>query len=95
MKAFYVPVSSIKEAAKIMEVLAQYDQFQFDNRIKPDYCNMGGLDIYDNNADGEGNPGWVSWEDEKTGITDPAEYIKHCALNKKTQRHRGAKHEHV
>lgn len=33
-KSFKVPVTGIEEAAMIMAVLAEYDLFQFENRIK-------------------------------------------------------------
>lgn len=39
-KEFNVEVSSIEEAKKIMDVLAEYDLFQYENRIKGDYANM-------------------------------------------------------
>lgn len=57
--AFYVFVSSPDEAKKLLSVLADYDLFQYENRIKPDYCNTGGLQVFE---DGE----WLEWEDEKT-----------------------------
>lgn len=43
MKAFEFLVKDMVEGKKIMEVLADYDTFQFENNIKPDYSNMGGL----------------------------------------------------
>lgn len=43
MKAFEVPVASRAEGKRLCDVLADYDAFQFDNKIKPDYCNMGGV----------------------------------------------------
>lgn len=64
MRAFEVPVSSVEEAAKIMTVLAEYDLFQFENRVKPDYCNTGGLLVFE---EGE----WVDWEDPETFEDDP------------------------
>ena len=64
-KSFEVPVSSVDEAKKILTVLADYDAFQLDNNIKCDYCNAGGLVVYDEDADGEGNPGWIDWEDDE------------------------------
>ena len=67
MKAFHVDVASPKEAQKIMFVLAEYDRFQFENRIKPDYCNAGGLEVYSADCDGEGNEGWEEWYDEESG----------------------------
>lgn len=67
MKPFTVEVETVMEAAKLLEVLADYDMFQFENNIKPDYCNVGGLSVLE---DGE----WVDWCDEETGIDDPLEY---------------------
>lgn len=43
---FHVDVASLAEAKKMLDVLAQYDIFQFENNIKPDYCNAGGLECY-------------------------------------------------
>lgn len=67
-----ISVDSVEEAAKIMEVLADYDMFQYDNNIKPDYCNMGFLEEKD--EDGE----WVSWygfiDDEE--FEDPVLYVE-------------------
>ncbi|KKL16291.1 hypothetical protein LCGC14_2497060 [marine sediment metagenome] len=56
MKPFYVPVKNTEEAIKILEVLAQYDLFQYVNNIKPDYSNAGGLQVM---IQGE----WEEWED--------------------------------
>lgn len=75
MKAFEVDVSSVAEGVKVMEVLADYDKFQFENRVKPDYCNAGGLRSWCEDSDGEGNPGWEDWYDEATGHDDPAEWL--------------------
>ena len=43
MKAFEVEIVSVEEGEKLLDVLARYDAFQFENRIKPDYCNTGGI----------------------------------------------------
>lgn len=64
-KSFEVPVASVDEAKKILTVLADYDAFQYENRIKGDYCNAGGLSVYDEDADGDGNPGWLDWCDDE------------------------------
>jgi hypothetical protein len=61
MKSFEVPVSTLREARLILDTLAKYDLFQFDNRVKPDFCNTGGLRVWSLNSDGEGNPGWTDW----------------------------------
>lgn len=75
-KAFEMPVSSLEEAALLLESLAKYDLFQYENNIKPDYSNANGLSIFDT-TDTEDSPvgSWVSWEDEETGIDDPQSYI--------------------
>lgn len=43
---FYIPVRTVEEAVKIMDILGAYDAYQLQNNIKPDYCNTGGLEIY-------------------------------------------------
>ena len=32
MKAFYVPVNSVEEARLVLDMLAKYDMFQFENK---------------------------------------------------------------
>lgn len=58
MKAFEIEVKNLVEAKLLLTALADYDQFQLDNNIKPDYSNMGGLVVWE---DGE----WVDWENEE------------------------------
>lgn len=76
MKSFDVDVGSVAEGVKIMDVLAAYDAFQFENRVKPDYCNAGGLRRWCADSDGEGTPGWEDWFDDETGEDDPREYVR-------------------
>lgn len=75
MKAFCVDVCSVAEGAKLMDVLADYDAFQFEHNVKPDYCNAGGLRQWGEDIDGDGNPGWEDWYDEETGEDDPREWL--------------------
>lgn len=70
-KPFYVAVDSLEEAKKIMDTLAFYDSFQYNNHIKPDYCNMSVLEMFD-----EQENKWYSWYDEETGIDDLEEYLE-------------------
>lgn len=56
-KPFYVPVDSLVEARLLLDTLAKYDQFQFENRIKPDYCNTGGLQSFEDDE-------WTDWYDD-------------------------------
>ncbi|MBK7380618.1 MAG: hypothetical protein IPJ03_16805 [Ignavibacteriales bacterium] len=30
-----------------LDCLAQYDLYQLKNKIKPDFCNAGGLEVYE------------------------------------------------
>jgi len=77
MKSFHVYVSTVAEGVKLMQVLADYDEFQFENDIKPDYCNIGGLQMFDANDDTDSSEGsWVDWYDEETGEDNPSEYLK-------------------
>lgn len=55
-----------------MDVLAEYDLFQFENKVKPDYSNMGGLLMFE---DGE----WVDWYDDETNEDDPRAYLEGIA----------------
>lgn len=58
MKSFEVLVGTKEEAILLLNTLANYDIFQFENKIKPDYCNAGGLVIWE-----EKEQDWVDWED--------------------------------
>lgn len=58
MKPFLVSVESAKEGQWLIDVLAKYDSFQFENRIKPDYANTGGISVFE---DGE----WTDYDDEE------------------------------
>lgn len=54
---FYWPVTDLHHAANMLEALAAYDDFQYANKIKPDYSNVGGLQQFDGNE-------WNEWESE-------------------------------
>jgi hypothetical protein len=57
MSAFEVPVQSEQEAALVLDTLARYDLFQLEHHIKPDYANVGGLCIFEDDE-------WVEWYKE-------------------------------
>ena len=82
MPAFHVEVGSVEEGVKIMDVLADYDLFQFNNRVKPDYCNTGGLQEFcesDKTDSPEGS--WVDWWDEEYSTDNPQEYLEYKAIS--------------
>jgi hypothetical protein len=47
MKAFEFPVPDIKAGALLCDALAKYDLFQYENHVKPDYSNAGGVAFLD------------------------------------------------
>lgn len=48
-----------RRSVKVLDILADYDMFQFENRVKPDYCNAQGLEEWDEQEDG-----WCEWYSE-------------------------------
>jgi hypothetical protein len=73
MKAFHADVPTLAEGKRTLTILADYDLFQFDNNIKPDYSNTGGLQVFQPDAEWlePEDDGWVDWEDEDgRGIDD-------------------------
>ena len=83
MKPFSVSVESVEEGVKILDVLADYDAFQYENNVKPDYSNGGGIWMFDGNDDTDGPDGsWVDWYDDETGYDDPREYLAEKGSNK-------------
>ena len=75
MTAFEVDVDSVADGVKILDVLARYDLFQYEQQIKPDYCNAGGLRRWCSDHDGDGTPGWEDWYDEESGEDDPVAFV--------------------
>ena len=70
-KAFVVEVESLKEAKLIFDTLANYDDFQYRNKIKPDYSNYTILEEWS-----EEDNDWIDWVDEETGIDNLDEYFE-------------------
>jgi len=60
-KPFHVPVANLAEAKFILQVLADYDKFQLNHRIKGDYANAGGLHVFDEEFFKEDGIGWTEW----------------------------------
>jgi hypothetical protein len=58
MAPFEAVAPDLATAAAILDVLSDYDAYQFRTNVKGDYCNAGGLMILC--ADGE----WEDWETE-------------------------------
>jgi len=71
MKSFKVRVPSLKAGVRMMRALARYDLFQFENKIKPDYCNTGGIQVWNASTNH-----WDDWYDEATGEDDPEQFLE-------------------
>ena len=76
MKAFEYPVPTIEAGAMLLDVLAQYDQFQLDYNVKPDYSNVGGL-AWRHEVGTEGE--W--WDLDPKDEDDVAEFQKFLPSN--------------
>lgn len=68
MKPFVQNVRTVDEGKLLLVALARYDEFQFKNRIKPDYSNAGGLEVFE---DGE----WTDWNDADGNSIDDSTLI--------------------
>ena len=62
MEPFRVSVPDVATGRLIEETLAAYDIFQFENDIKPDFSNTGGLERYE--VDGDGGFDWFAVEED-------------------------------
>jgi hypothetical protein len=62
MKSFNVDVETPEAGSALCDILGKYDAFQFENNIKPDYCNAGGVCFsHPTLTDGE----WWDWPDDE------------------------------
>jgi len=58
MKAFEHEVRTFEMAHTLEDALAAYDLFEFENRVKPDYANVGGVQFWSDES--------AEWEDIDT-----------------------------
>lgn len=66
MQPFVYPVNSVQEGFILLDALAQYDLFQLENNVKPDFCNAGGLMVFEEELidESEDCDGWSDWYSE-------------------------------
>ena len=81
MKAFEVKVKNLEQAKLILNTLADYDIFQYQNKIKGDYCNTGGLQC---KIDMGYGLEWVDWYDDNGLEIDNMTMEECIAFDKKT-----------
>ena len=65
-KPFHVLVDTPQEAQRVIQLLEEYDIFQYENKIKPDYCNASGLEVFDSDGVNKDDPEWCEWHDPDT-----------------------------
>jgi hypothetical protein len=74
MKAFHYPVNSPQEGFILLDALAKYDLFQFENNVKPDYSNAGGLFVFDEDLVDENDAVWDGWSDWYSEMGEGIDY---------------------
>lgn len=55
---FEIEVESVQQAISFINLLSKYDEFQYKNKIKPDYSSAYDLCVFE---DGE----WITWYDSE------------------------------
>ncbi len=63
MKPFTVLVETREQGEWLCGVLAAYDKFQYENNVKPDYSNVGGVHVFE-----DGN--WRNVDDDDLAEED-------------------------
>lgn len=83
MEPYEVKVANLIEARLVLDTLALYDLFQLEHNIKPDYCNAGGLLVFDATDDHDGPDGsWCDWHDDAGNDIDRFTLIQFRKLAK-------------
>lgn len=60
MKAFEVVVDTATEAQAALDLLINFSIFEYDNKVKPDYCDSGGIVVWD-----EADQDWTDYEHDR------------------------------
>jgi hypothetical protein len=50
-KPFEVQVDNLVTARLILDTLTNFSGFEFEHRVKPDYCDAGGIAVLDDDGD--------------------------------------------
>lgn len=76
-KPFEAFCGTLEEAIGAIRMLARYDEFQYKNKINPDYANMSGLEIW-NDEDSD----WEDWylETDNDFYDDIWQYIHEVVI---------------
>ena len=63
MRGFEYDVPDLKSAVMVLDALSRFSLFEFENRVKPDYSDAGGVQRYED--DGEGGHDWFDVDDDE------------------------------
>ena len=62
MKVFEASVPDLKPGKLVPDIISELALFEFENKVKPDYANMGGIVRYE---DVDGEMEWVDVDEEE------------------------------
>lgn len=65
---FLVEVSDEIEAKKITDILTMQHLFLLKNNMIDDYSNIIIIEMFEEDSDGDGNPGWCNYFNEEEGM---------------------------
>lgn len=65
---FVVEVKDEEQAYLIEQTLANQHLFLYKNNMIPDYSNIILVEMWDENSDGDGNPGWRDYYNEEENL---------------------------
>lgn len=63
MKAFEVKAIDLPDAVRVLSIITNFSIFEYENKIKPDYSDYGGVVRYE--ADGEGGFEWCDVDQDE------------------------------
>lgn len=66
MSPFLVNVDTVGDGLELCDILAAYDRFQYENNVKPDYANVGGVQRFE-----EGDWWDIDEDEESVGEETP------------------------
>jgi len=67
MKGFEVDVKNEREAYLIEQTLTNQHIFLLEENVIPDFSNVVCVEMWDEDSDGEGTPGWIDyWNEEES-----------------------------
>ena len=63
MNGYYEKVDSVAEGFRILDTIYKVALFEFENRVKPDYANAGGVARFED--DGDGGLDWFDVDEQE------------------------------